>query len=240
MTKETNEIIETAKATQEVAKASTKALETAEKFGGFLSKYIGGSLEQAVGIFEDKLKYIRWERQERLFLRAQDFIEQEGAPRLTRAIPLKHAVPLISSASLEEDNELQDVWARLLVNFTIETSSVESSRTYIDILERLSSLEVLIVNSVYLNDYDSMHHIGVLTQHLPDRADVLPEKKNNDIQETMKIEPSIEIKLALANLDRLGIVAVGRSMGGGQLFGALNPTLLGRSFYESCTLPSEK
>ncbi len=240
MTKETNEIIEAAKATQEVAKASSKAIDAAEKFGGFLSRYIGGPLEQAIGIYEDKLKYIRWERQERLYLRAQDFIEKEGSPKLTRPIPLKHAVPLISSASLEDDDELQDVWARLLVNFTIETSSIESNRTYIDLLERLSSLEALIVNSVYINEYDAMHHEGVTTQHLPHRADVLPEKKDDETREAMKIEPSIEVKLALANLDRLGIVAVGRSMGGGQLFGRLNPTLLGRAFYEACTLPSEK
>lgn len=75
MTKETNEVIETAKATQEVAKTTSKALVTAEKLGGFISKYIGGPLEQAVGIFEDKLKYIRWERQQRLFKRAQEFSE---------------------------------------------------------------------------------------------------------------------------------------------------------------------
>jgi hypothetical protein len=215
MTNETSEIIESSKAVQEVAKASTKALETAEKFGGFMSRYIDGPLEQAMGIFEDKLKYIRWERQERLFLRAQDFIEQEGAPRLTRAIPLKHAVPLIFSASLEEDNELQDVWAKLLVNFTIETSTIVSSRTYIDILERLSSLEVVIVNSVYSNDYDSLHHTVVLTQYLPERVVALPEKIDDDLMEATKIEPSIEIKLALANLDRLGVVAVGRFIDGG-------------------------
>lgn len=240
MTKETSEIIEASKATQEVAKTSAKALETADKLGGFISRYIGGSLEQAMGIFEDKLKYIRWERQERLFLRAQEFIEQEGSAKVTRALPLKHAVPLLSAASLEEDNELQDVWARLLVNFTIETSSIEATRTYIDILERLSSLEVHIINSIYSNNYDSIHHNGVATRELPNQTIVLPEKKDEETREAMKIEPSSEVMLALANLDRLGLVAVGQSMAGGQLFGFLNPTLLGKAFHEACTLPSEK
>jgi len=239
MTEKTNEVIETAKATQEVAKATSKALDTSEKFGSFISKYIGGSLEQAVGIFEDKLKYIRWERQQRLFMRAQEFIENEGA-NITRPLPIKHAIPLLSAASLEEDDYLQDIWARLLVNFTIETSSVEASRTYIDILERLSSLEVKIISAVYINDYDSMHHNGVATRELPHKAIVLPEKKDEETREAMKIEPSDEVRLALANLDRLGIVSVSRSMGGGQLFGSLNPTLLGKAFFEACTLPSEK
>jgi hypothetical protein len=239
MRKETNEVIQTAKATQEVAKTTSKALDTAEKLGGFISKYIGGPLEQAVGIFEDKLKYIRWERQQRLFKRAQEFIDNEGT-NITRPLPIKHAIPLLSAASLEEDNYLQDIWARLLVNFTIETSSVEATRTYIDILERLSSLEVKIIHTVYINDYSSMHHNGVATRELPDKAIVLPEKPDPDTWEALKIEPSEDIKLALANLDRLGIVSVGRTMKGGQLFGVLIPTLLGQAFFEACTLPSEK
>jgi len=239
MTDKTNEVIETAKAAQEVAKTTSKALEAAEKFGGFISKYIGGPLDQAVGIFEDKLKYIRWERQQRLFKRAQVFIDKEGT-NITRPLPIKHAIPLLSAASLEEDDYLQDIWAKLLVNFTIENSSVEATHTYIDILERLSSLEVKIINAVYINDYDSMHHHGVGTRELPDRAIVLPEKKDEEIREAMKIKPSEEVKLALANLDRLGMVSIGQSMGGGQLFGSLNPTLLGKAFFEACTLPSEK
>jgi hypothetical protein len=240
MTKETNEIIEASKATQELAKTSTKALETAEKLGGFISTYIGGPLEQAMGIFEDKLKYIRWERQERLFLRAEKFLKEEGSARLTRPLPLKYAVPLLSAASLEDDDGLQDVWAKLLLNFTIETSSIEASRTYIDILERLSPLEVQIINAVYALDYDLAHHNGIATRELPDSAIMIPEKPDEETREAMKIEPKVEVKLALANLDRLGIVAVSRSMGGGQLFGSLNPNLLGKAFHEACTLPSEK
>lgn len=155
-------------------------------------------------------------------------------------MPIKHAIPLFSAASLEEDDYLQDIWARLLVNFTIDTSSVEATRTYIDILERLSSLEVKIINAVYINDYGSMQHNGVATRELPHKAIVLPEKPDKDTRDALKIEPSEDVKLALANLDRLGVVSVGRSMGGGQLFGSLNPTLLGKAFFEACTLPSEK
>tara|TARA_B100000795_G_scaffold196809_1_gene150831 strand:+ start:59 stop:181 length:123 start_codon:yes stop_codon:yes gene_type:complete len=36
----TDEIIETAKATQEVAKATVKGLEVSEKVGGFLQKFL--------------------------------------------------------------------------------------------------------------------------------------------------------------------------------------------------------
>lgn len=240
MTQDTNEIIEASKATQEVAKATTKALGTAEKFGGFVSKYVGGSLEQAMGIFEDKLKYLRWERQERLFLRAQEFLEKEGIERPNNPIALKYAVPLLHAASLEENDELQDLWAKLLVNYSVASSSIEASRTYIDILERISPLEAEIITEIYSYPYEIIHHNGVGTQELPKTAIVLPENPDEPTRNAMKIEPPDEVKLALANLDRLGVLSVRRSMGGGQLFGVLNPTLLGKSFFNACTLPSEK
>lgn len=47
---------EEAKAVQEVAKASGQLIEAGREFGKFMSRYIGGTVEQAVGIFEDKLK----------------------------------------------------------------------------------------------------------------------------------------------------------------------------------------
>lgn len=240
MTEYNKEIIEVSKAAKEVAKATTKALGTAEKFGGFVSRYIGGPLEQAMGIFNDKLKYIRWERQERLFIRAQEFLKQEGIERPNNPVPLKYAVPLLEAASMEENDELQDLWAKLLINFSVVGSQIEASRTYIDILERISPIEAEIIKVVYSNPYESMKHKGVGTQKLPQVAEVWPEKKDKAVREAMKIEPLDEVKLALANLDRLGVLSVGRSMGGGQLFGTINPTLLGKSFFEACTLPSEK
>ncbi len=239
MTEPTNEITEVAKATQEVAKTTSKALDTGEKIGGFISQYIGGSLEQAMGIFEDKLKYIRWERQQRLFLQAQKFTEDEGS-KITRPLPIKHAIPLLSAASLEEDDFLQDIWAKLLVNFTIEKSGIEASRVYIDILEQLSSLDVKIMNTIYSNDFEVMHHNGVATRDLPHKAIVLEYKTDDKARECLKIEPSKEVKLALANLDRLGILYIQPSMGGGQFFSLIHPTILGKYFFEACTLSYEK
>lgn len=240
MTTNTNEIIEASKAAQEVAKATAKALGTAEKIGGFVSKYIGGSLEQAMCIFEDKLKYTRWERQERLFLRAQEFLKKEGIETPNNPIALKYAVPLLQAASLEENDDLQDLWAKLLVNFSVAGSSVKVSRTYIDILERISPLEAEIIAKIYSHPYEIMQHNGVLTQKLPEEAIFLPEKKDEATMESIKVEPADDVKLALANLDRLGVLSVGGSMGGGQLFGFLNPTLLGKSFFDACSLPGEK
>ncbi len=55
---------EESKAVQEVAKATNNAIEAGRAMGGFIAKYVAGPLEQAMGIWDDKLKYRRWENHE--------------------------------------------------------------------------------------------------------------------------------------------------------------------------------
>jgi hypothetical protein len=71
---------EKAIAAGEIAKTVGKAIDAGQKVGGFLAKYIGGSLEPATGILEDKLKYICWQRQIRLLERSNEFLAARGLP----------------------------------------------------------------------------------------------------------------------------------------------------------------
>lgn len=228
--------VESAKAVQEVSKLAGKMIDSCDEFGRFITDYADASLSVAFGIFEDKLRYMRWERQVRLMQRANSFLAQEGFDKPTRVIPLKYAVPLLQAASLEDDDYLQDLWAKLIVNSVIPTNGALINRTLIDILERLSPVEAKILNVVYEIPYEDMHHHGVCTRNLPESALRLGEHG----EQGDKGEPKDEVKFALANLDRLGCISVARSMGGGQLFAQINPTLLGKTLVDACKLPSEK
>ena len=234
MSDESEAIKETAKATQEVAKTSAKAIDAVTSFGGFISKYIEGSLAQGIGIFEDKLKYMRWERQQRLMLRATEFMRQLDITEPTKAIPLKYAVPLLEGASLEDDDELQDLWAKLLVNAATATGGFELKRVYIDILERITPLEAQILSVIYSLPFEEIHHNGVLTAKLPQAAE-----PGNDTRKDDEEEPSDEVKLAIASLASIGCLAPTRTWGGGEAFASINPTVLGKSFVEACTLKNE-
>src|SRR2546422_2456255 len=107
---------EDSKAVRAVAEATGKVVDAAREFGGFIGKYIGGPLEQGVGIFEDKLRYMRWERQQRLMAQAGKYLAANGMSAPTRKIPMKVAIPLLQGASIEDDDDFQDRWAKLLVN----------------------------------------------------------------------------------------------------------------------------
>lgn len=221
---------EEARAVQEVAKAAGKVVDAAREVGGFISRYVDGPLEQGIGIFTDHLQYMRWERQVRLMLRADEFLKTSGLSSPTRAIPLKLAIPLLQGATLEEDDELQDRWAVLLVNAANASCPVEIRRAHVAILEQLSSLEARILDVIYEIPFEQMRHEGVVTMDLPRSAKVASDP------ESTRVDPPEEVILALGNLGRLGCIKVGWTFGGGEHFGKVNPTMLGRSFVDACRL----
>lgn len=229
-------VSETAKAVQEVAKTTGKAISAGEKFGGFISQYVEGSIEQGMGIFEDKLKYMRWERQVRLMQRAEQLSKEIGLTQPTRSIPLKLAIPLLEAASLEDDDSLQDLWTHLLVNAANAESHINLQRAYIEILKQITSLEALVLQKIYSLPYEDIRHGGVELEKLPHEATAgnFDSKRNQAL-----LEPPEEVKLALSNLERLGCLFIERSMAGGELYKKIHPTLLGKSFVEACTLQKQ-
>lgn len=224
-------VSEAAKAAQEIAKTAGKAIEASREAGGFIAKYIDGPLEQAMGIFEDKLRYMRWERQLRLMRRAEETLKQVGLKSPTKFIPMKLAVPLLQGAVMEDDDALQDRWVNLLVNSSNAAAHVDLQRAFIDIMERLTPLEAQILDAIYGLPFQQCRHDGVITTDLPLSARVGSDKGEADVP------PSEEVQLALANLARMGCIKLGFSWGGGELFGRVNPTLLGHSFVRACREP---
>ena len=149
----------------------------------------------------------------------------------TRVIPLKLAIPLFQAASLEGDDYLQDIWAKLLVNASVSKRTVELRRAHIDILERLSPIEALILEKVYSISVDSLGRNSILTGYLPDTASFREEDDELDA-----IQPSKEVVMALANLARIGCLTLPTPLGGGEIFTTIYPIVMGRSLFEACKL----
>jgi hypothetical protein len=220
-------------AIQDIAITTGKGIEAAQTFGSFIARFISGPLEQGVGIFEDKLCYMRWERQLRLIKRSKEVMNEIGITQPTRPLPLKLAIPLFQGASLEDDNYLQDRWVYLLVNAVNEQSGTDLKRAYIDILESIDSFEARILEKIYSIPFEETQHVGVLTYALPD--EVYKGIEEGDLSRNEN-PPSPEVAMALANLARLGCVRFRMTWGGGEVFSWVNPTLLGKSFVRACTL----
>jgi len=219
------------KAAEETAKALQKGIDACRELGGFFSKFIKGSLEQGFGILEDKLKYSRWERQIRLGERAKKFLVDRGLSQPTRELPLQFAIPLLQSASLEENDDLQDRYAALLVNAADVSQRIEPRRAFISILENLQPFDALIFDRIYDVSFDqeseSDSFKGFWTKSLPDR--VTTEKPSKD-----DLKPLPEVEVSVANLTRLGLVSSPQALGGRTPFYCVYRTALGLAFREAC------
>lgn len=230
MSEETEAIKEAAKATQEVSKTASKAIDAGCDLGGFFSKFISGPLEQGFGIIEDKLCYIRWERQVRLMKKAKEYLNQQGLSEPDNPLPLKNAIPLFEYATLEEDDRLQDIWARLLVNGTNASTGINIERAFIEILAQISFLEAQILQAIYILPFEEIRKEAIVTENLPRHATVEEGQPKNEYR-----EPAPDVKLALANLVRIGCLKFPATYECSEIYTSVNPTLIGHEFVKACT-----
>ena len=219
-------IDEEAKATKEIAKATGKAIDAGRELGKFISKFIAGPLEQGIGIFEDKLKYMRWERQVSFMEMASKTLANRGLTVPNRTVPMKIAIPLFQAAIVEDDDDLQSIWANLLVNAADKDSGIEVTRNFVSILQDISFVEVQILEKIY--SIKEAPDDAFWTRDLPER--VLTERPVEDIR-----GPKEEVALALSNLCRLGLLDSAILASGARAMIAVGQTVLGRKLYEACT-----
>ena len=123
------------------------------------------------------------------------------------------------------------LWARLLVNASVSKQGVELRRAYIDILERLSPFEAQILERIYSLSEEELQRNGVITGYLPKAAQV---EKEGDTEQ--HIEPNKDVTMALANLSRLGCIALPTAWNGGEIFSIVYPTVMGRGLIDACTI----
>ncbi len=226
---------EVARATGEVAKASGKAIDASREAGEFLARFIQGPLKQLSGIAEDKLICIRWERQVRLMDKVNQIIKDRGLTRPTRPVPLKIALPIMREGSQEENDNLQDRWAQLLVNAADTDSGVDVQPMYLGILKDLSPQDVQVLDSIYC--MIDPKEKGIVVEGSPNNFTI----RLNDPPTVAKVFTADEkllaqeMQLTLSNLERLRLISLDRAWSGVTLFGVVQQTLLGREFVKACS-----
>ena len=228
---------EEGKAVQEMAKAAGKSVEAARDLGGFIAKFIGGPLEQAVAIWTDKLRYRRWENQIVLAAKAKAFLETRGLKEPTRTIELNLALPLLEEASLADSETMQDRWAALLAN-AADGSKPEVRRAYVTILAELTSFDASILEKIFDADRtyiasDDRPYAELWTHRLPDEA-VIPTGKEFEPTDFEPTDLSPDVALALVNLGRLGLTDSAGAFGGMATMHWVSMTELGRQFVAAC------
>lgn len=184
---------ETAKAAQEIAKATGKAIDLAEKAGGFIGKIVGDAVVEVGGAIHDWAKFFRYKN----LLRLQDKVEDIHSARKLQGkiipIPPRFAVPLLQAASQEDDNSIQDMWAGLIANATDPEKHLEPKKIFIEILSSLEPLDANILQ--YLAGQGWLMH-----RNIPSGGITV-----NKLCATLNANEK-DVQLSLQNLHRLGCI----------------------------------
>jgi len=212
---------EEAKALQEVAKFGTKALESGDKLGGFLSKVFGTLPSDVVGVVGgDWLHHIRIRNAAKLAQRTEEILRDRGILEQTEPMSPSVAIPLLHAAQDETREQLREMWARMLAN------GMDPSRS--------ASVRQSIIATV--KGFDPLD--AVILQMVSDRS---PDERTSanftDLRKELGV-PVDELELSLSNLQKLGCIG-GRSLivkDDITVITSLSLTSLGREVIRACSL----
>jgi len=217
---------EIAKAVQEVAKTTQSAIEVTRDAGGFIGRYLDGPLMQMSLLIEDRLKYARTIRILRLRNKLEEELKTLSPDAAIKPLPVNFAMSALEEGSFEEDDSLQDIWARLLANAIDAESDVTPRRAHISMIRDMSHLDALIFEAIY--SVPESKQWAVITHELPHNAYLANEQTSKNSP-----QPSEDIKISLSNLERLGLIAFGVSWGGAEVFEYANPTTAGKELMKA-------
>jgi hypothetical protein len=192
---------EQAKATQAVAKATEKGLDTADKFGGFLDRVFGDLMADGVGVVADRVKVYRWEKSLELQDRVEKILADRGVAG-SRPVAPKIGVRLIEEASIADDDSVSRKWANLLANAMDPSYSGPIKRSYVSILADMEPIDV------HLLDVVAKEH-GATPE--AQREGRLYDREKIAIGFGRSVN---EIEVSLRNLLRLGLIKPGTVKGG--------------------------
>ncbi|TGR83611.1 DUF4393 domain-containing protein [Mesorhizobium sp. M2D.F.Ca.ET.223.01.1.1] len=218
-------------AIEQVAKTVGEFRPEIQQMGKFIAKVIGHPLEQTGGLIGDVFGIARME----LFLKYEKRVRRIMAERKldnnTRPLPLSMAYPLLAAASLEEDDELSEMLAQLLVNAMDTDFEGYVPKSFVETLRNMSPFEALILKRMVEAPPESVTGGGFMdTTGLPDKYH--PRPGNEEIG-----KPPRHVSLALGSLETAGCVHVMASLDGHSLPGQANVTEYGRELIRACSAP---
>jgi len=201
---------ESIEAVKEIAKTTGQAVKSIERLGRFFATVMGESIDATCGMLADSLKYKRWERQIKLIEKAESLIQNKELSDRFVKIPPKLALPIFQNASIEDDNQLHDLYAKLLV--TAIDPEIQTRRTaFAEIIRQLDPIDVKILQAMYTiyenreNNYQENKELYVnqkwFKEHRPPTW--TPILKAN-ILDNISISDSVYWE-SVDNLSRLGL-----------------------------------
>lgn len=126
-------------------KAVIKA--AAEKTESLLKTLLGKAFDEAGEMIADQVRLRRFKSQIKIFEKAEKYLKDKNIN--PQKINLKVLAPLVEYASYEEDENLQELWAKLITNILSRPASVILQQNAIEVLNKVSNTEVKILDYLF-------------------------------------------------------------------------------------------
>lgn len=133
-----------------------------EKSEKLLKVLFGESFEEIGGIIADQVRLRRFKNQIKIFNRAQEILKEKKIN--PQKVSLKVLAPLIEYSSYEEEDTLQEMWSKLIVNALSDTQDTLFQQNCISILNKLTSEEAKLLDVLFkllqqrLDAYNKRNH----------------------------------------------------------------------------------
>lgn len=134
-----------AKATEEVAKAASKAME-------LFDKYFGGTMENIGGIAQDTTGYWRLRNSIKTMERTEKLILEKGLNGKIHRIPKRQLPLLISGIADEDDESIQEVWAEYIAAGLADADGKVITRQLTAAIKALEPDDLKILNFLFASD----------------------------------------------------------------------------------------
>jgi Abortive infection alpha len=137
-------------ATKAVADTAGKALDTVNGIGGFLERTIGPPMLEVGGYLADRIAFgrrmqgLRFERIYQL-----EFEKLGLDPKTIRPAPLSLVYKVLEEASLEEAEEIQILWAKLLAKSVDPVTNFVATKMHISLIKELSPAEAVFLSALW-------------------------------------------------------------------------------------------
>lgn len=162
----------------------------------FIKQIINPSLSELGELFADNVRYLRFKNQIKILNKAQALLSENDSG--LKKIPLKILVPMLESASLEEDEALQDKWSSLLANAADSDRELLAPIVYTSILNNLTPNEAIALDYLESKGTVSCNELyqvsGISESHL-DNLFRLKLIKNDPPEITMEQVADWEMKI---------------------------------------------
>jgi hypothetical protein len=118
-----------------------------DKSEALLKTLFGPSFEELGGLISDQVKLRRFKNQVTIFSKAQGFLKDKNID--PKKVSLKVLAPLIEYSSYEEEESVQNKWAKLTAHVLTENLDQIFQQNCISILNKLSSVEAKIIDDLH-------------------------------------------------------------------------------------------